>query len=197
VPLGALVLRTACNEVARWHHEIPGADRVRVSVNLSARQFQEPDLLDTVRDAIAESGIAPDLLVLEITESLLMLDVDAAVVTLRRLRELGVRIAIDDFGTGYSSLSYLRRFPIDILKIDKAFIDGITLDGDDATLAEAVVGLGQALRLQTVAEGIESADQKSMLSALGCDYGQGYLFARPGSAEDIVELVRKSHRPDG
>jgi len=193
VPLGELVLRTACLEVARWHRDIPGAEGMRVSVNLSARQFSEPDLLDTVRAALTESGIAPDRLVLEITESLLMQDVDATAVTLGELRELGVRIAIDDFGTGYSSLSYLRRFPIDILKIDKAFIDRITVDRDDATLAEAVVGLGQALRLQTVAEGIESADQRAMLSALGCDYGQGYLFARPGTAEDIAELVRRSY----
>jgi diguanylate cyclase (GGDEF)-like protein/PAS domain S-box-containing protein len=194
VPLGARVLRLACAQVAAWHREIPGAERIRVSINLSARQFQEPGLLDVVRDALTETGIAPDRVVLEITESLLMQDIDATVVTLHELRALGVRIAIDDFGTGYSSLSYLRRFPIDILKIDKAFIDGITASDDDATLAEAVVGLGRALRLQTVAEGIEHADQKSMLSDLGCTYGQGFLFARPGSAEEITALVRETYQ---
>jgi diguanylate cyclase (GGDEF)-like protein/PAS domain S-box-containing protein len=194
VPLGARVLRTACAQVASWHADIPGAANIRVSVNLSARQFQEPGLLDTVRDALADTGVAPGLVVLEITESLLMQDVDAAVVTLHELRRMGVRIAIDDFGTGYSSLSYLRRFPIDILKIDKAFIDGITTNDDDATLAEAVVGLGRALRLQTVAEGIEHADQKSMLSELGCTYGQGYLFARPGTAEEITAIVRDTYQ---
>ena len=194
VPLGAEVLRIACLEVAGWHRDIPGAGQIRVSVNLSARQFQEPDLLDTVRSALAESGIDPGRLVLEITESMLMQDIEATIVTLHQLRDLGVRIAIDDFGTGYSSLSYLRRFPIDILKIDKAFIDGITIDQDDATLAQAVVGLGQALSLQTVAEGIESADQKAMLSELGCTYGQGYLFARPGTATEIESLVREAYQ---
>ncbi len=193
VPLGAQVLRVACAQVAAWHREIAGAERIRVSINLSARQFQEPGLLDTVRDALAETRIEPGHVVLEITESMLMQDIEATVVTLDELRKLGVRIAIDDFGTGYSSLSYLRRFPIDILKIDKAFIDGITANADDATLAEAVVGLGRALRLQTVAEGIEHADQKSILSDLGCTYGQGYLFARPGSADEITEMVREAY----
>ncbi|MET0426754.1 MAG: EAL domain-containing protein [Actinoplanes sp.] len=195
VPLGARVLRLACQEVAAWHRDIPGADRIRVSINLSARQFQEPDLLDTVRDVLTETGIAPEQVVLEITESLLMQDADATVAVLNELRALGVRLAIDDFGTGYSSLSYLRRFPIDILKIDKAFIDGIATNPEDATLAEAVVGLGRALRLQTVAEGIEHADQHSVLSELGCTYGQGFLFARPGTAADIAELVRVAYRP--
>ncbi|WP_203734803.1 putative bifunctional diguanylate cyclase/phosphodiesterase [Paractinoplanes durhamensis] len=196
VALGAHILRVACHEVARWQREIPGAENVRVSINLSARQFQEADLVDTVRAALTDSGIRPDLVVLEITESLLMQDVDATVVTLHELRDLGVRIAIDDFGTGYSSLSYLRRFPIDILKIDKAFIDGITLDSDDATLAEAVVGLGKALRLSTVAEGIEHIDQQEMLSDLGVTYGQGYLFARPGTADEIAAMVREHYGPD-
>ncbi|GIF26670.1 two-component system response regulator [Paractinoplanes tereljensis] len=196
VALGAHILRVACFEVARWQRDIPGAENVRVSINLSARQFQEKDLVDTVRSALTDSGINPGLVVLEITESLLMQDVDATVVTLHELRDLGVRIAIDDFGTGYSSLSYLRRFPIDILKIDKAFIDGITIDSDDATLAEAVVGLGKALRLSTVAEGIEHIDQQSMLSDLGVTYGQGYLFAKPGTADEIAEMVREHYGPD-
>ncbi|WP_430786570.1 putative bifunctional diguanylate cyclase/phosphodiesterase [Actinoplanes sp. G11-F43] len=191
VPLGAGVLRVACQEMARWHREIPGASGMRVSVNLSARQFQEPGLLDTVRSVLAETGIAPEKVVLEITESMLMVDVDATVVVLHRLRELGVRLAIDDFGTGYSSLSYLSRFPIDILKIDKAFVDGITANREDAALAEAVVGLGRALRLQTVAEGIEDPDQQALLTGLGCTYGQGYLFARPISAGEMVALLHE------
>ncbi|MEV6304383.1 EAL domain-containing protein [Actinoplanes sp. NPDC051861] len=195
IGLGAFVLREACRQVADWHRNIPGAERVRVSVNLSARQFQEPGLVDVVRGALTDSGIDPERVVLEITESLLMTDVDATVETLHALRGLGVRIAIDDFGTGYSSLSYLRRFPIDILKIDKAFIDGITVSQDDATLVEAVVGLGKALRLQTVAEGIEEEGQHEMLSDLGCTYGQGYLFAKPGTAEEITEFVRAAYRP--
>ncbi|MDR6317335.1 putative bifunctional diguanylate cyclase/phosphodiesterase [Actinoplanes couchii] len=191
VPLGAGVLRVACQEMARWHREIPGAAAMRVSVNLSARQFQEPGLVDMVREVLAETGIAPEKVVLEITESMAMEDVDATVLVLHRLRDLGVRLAIDDFGTGYSSLSYLSRFPIDILKIDKAFVDGITANREDAALAEAVVGLGRALRLQTVAEGIEQADQQSLLTGLGCTYGQGYLFARPISADEITAMLRE------
>ncbi|WP_158647417.1 bifunctional diguanylate cyclase/phosphodiesterase [Actinoplanes sp. ATCC 53533] len=192
VPLGHWVLAEACRQAAAWHREVPGAQRLRVSVNLSARQFQHTDLVADVAAVLRDSGIDPGRVVLEITESLLMQDTDATISTLRDLRDLGVHIAIDDFGTGYSSLSYLRRFPIDILKIDKAFIDGIATDPDDATLAEAVVQLGRALRLQTVAEGIENVDQHSLLSALGCTYGQGYLFARPAGSEQIEALLRQS-----
>ncbi|AGZ43868.1 putative bifunctional diguanylate cyclase/phosphodiesterase [Actinoplanes friuliensis] len=190
VPLGQWILTTACTQAAAWHRDVPGAERLRVSINLSARQFQDTDLVQDVAEALRTSGIEASRVVLEITESLLMQDTDATISTLRRLRELGVQIAIDDFGTGYSSLSYLRRFPIDILKIDKAFIDGIATDPDDATLAEAVVHLGQALRLQTVAEGIENADQHTLLSDLGCTYGQGFLFARPAASAEIEALLR-------
>jgi diguanylate cyclase (GGDEF)-like protein/PAS domain S-box-containing protein len=201
VPLGHWVLAESCRQVAAWHREIPGAERLRVSINLSARQFQHTDLVGDVAGVLRDSGIDPDRVVLEITESMLMQDTDATIVTLGELRDLGVHIAIDDFGTGYSSLSYLRRFPIDILKIDKAFIDGIATDADDATLAEAVVQLGRALRLQTVAEGIENIDQHELLSALGCTYGQGYLFAKPAGSAQIEALLRQSresgHPQDG
>jgi EAL domain-containing protein (putative c-di-GMP-specific phosphodiesterase class I) len=127
--------------------------------------------------------------VLEITESMLMKDTEATVVTLRELKDLGVRLAIDDFGTGYSSLSYLRQFPVDILKIDRSFVDSMTGDAGDTTLAEAVVQMGRALRLQTVAEGIETTDQWSALRALGCEYGQGYLFAKPAEPADVEALL--------
>jgi diguanylate cyclase (GGDEF)-like protein/PAS domain S-box-containing protein len=192
VPLGHWVLAEACRQAAAWHRDVPGAEQLRVSVNLSARQFQHTELVADVAGVLRDSGIDPGRVVLEITESLLMQDTDATISTLRELRDLGVHIAIDDFGTGYSSLSYLRRFPIDILKIDKAFIDGIATDPDDATLAEAVVQLGRALRLQTVAEGIENVDQHSLLSALGCTYGQGYLFARPAGSAQIEALLHQS-----
>ncbi|MEU8228391.1 EAL domain-containing protein [Actinoplanes sp. NPDC048967] len=197
VPLGHWVLAESCRQVAAWHRDVPGAEQLRISVNLSARQFQHMDLVADVAAVLRDSGIDPGRVVLEITESLLMRDTDATISTLRELRDLGVHIAIDDFGTGYSSLSYLRRFPIDILKIDKAFIDGIATDPDDATLAEAVVQLGRALRLQTVAEGIENIDQHSLLSALGCTYGQGYLFARPAGSAQIEALLRHSDNTTG
>jgi diguanylate cyclase (GGDEF)-like protein/PAS domain S-box-containing protein len=189
VPLGRWVLARACDQAAAWHRDIPGAEGMRVSVNLSPRQFQYAGLVDDVRLILAESGIDPRLVVLEITESLLMHDTDATISTLEQLRALGVRLAIDDFGTGYSSLSYLKRFPVDILKIDRSFIDGMTSDPEDATLAEAVVQLGRALNLQTVAEGIETADQRSALHMLGCEFGQGYLFARPAEPGRIEALL--------
>jgi len=179
VPLGRWVLRQACEQLARWHADWPAARRLRMSVNLSARQFQYDGLVTDVATALRDSGVDPSFLVLEITESMLMRDTDATLATLRTLKELGIRLAIDDFGTGYSSLSYLRQFPVDILKIDRSFVNGMAGEGGDSTLAEAVVQMGRALRLQTVAEGIETTDQWSALRGLGCDYGQGYLFARP------------------
>ncbi len=194
VPLGRWVLRQACLQAAAWHENLPGADDLRVSVNLSPRQFQYAGLIGDVRDVLAETGIDPHRVVLEITESLLMQDTDATIAMLEQLRALGVQLAIDDFGTGYSSLSYLKRFPVDILKIDRSFVDGITTDPEDATLAEAVVQLGRALHLQTVAEGIETHDQHSALRMLGCEYGQGYLFAKPAEPSQIEDLLLKADR---
>ncbi|MEV6931211.1 EAL domain-containing protein [Dactylosporangium sp. NPDC051485] len=189
VPLGRWVLRQACEQLARWRDEFPAAAGIRVNVNLSARQFQHEGLVEEVAGILAETGVDPRQIVLEITESLLMQDTDSTIETLGRLKALGVRLAIDDFGTGYSSLSYLKRFPVDILKIDRSFVDGITTERGDATLAEAVVQLGRALQLQTVAEGIETAEQWSTLQSLGCEFGQGYLFARPGAAEAISSIL--------
>ena len=188
VPLGLWVLQQACAQAVRWQHSRP-ANPLRVSVNLSARQFQYTGLVDDVAKVLTGTGISPNDVVLEITESLLMLDAEATIATLHELKALGVRLAIDDFGTGYSSLSYLRRFPVDIIKIDRSFINGITTEAEDATLTEAVVSLGRSLRLQTVAEGIETQEQSARLTALGCDYGQGFLFARPVRAEDIEPML--------
>jgi EAL domain-containing protein (putative c-di-GMP-specific phosphodiesterase class I) len=150
-----------------------------VNVNISARQLQEPGLVQDVAEALRESGLAPHHLVLEITESALMHDAAAAVGWLNELKKLGVQLAIDDFGTGYSSLSYLRQFPIDTLKIDKSFVDGMGQDGERSALAGAIIDLGRTLGLKTVAEGIEQPSQLAELEALGCDIGQGYHFARP------------------
>ena len=159
-----------------------------MSVNLSARQLQQPGLIAEVAEALQESGLAPEHLILEITESILMHDAEAAIGWLQQLKGLGVQLAIDDFGTGYSSLSYLRQFPVDTLKIDKVFVDGIGNHPEDAALASAIIELGHTLGLKTVAEGVELDGQVAKLSKLGCDFGQGYYFARPLEPQAVEAL---------
>jgi diguanylate cyclase (GGDEF)-like protein/PAS domain S-box-containing protein len=185
LPIGRWVLKEACRRAARWGREVAAARGVGVAVNLSARQFQDPALLAVVAEALAESGLEPDRLTLEITESVVMQDTQATVAKLGGLKALGVQLAIDDFGTGYSSLSYLQRFPIDVLKIDRAFVSGLTKSEDAAVLTRTIVQMAQTLRLRAVAEGIEDGDQLERLRALGCDLGQGYHFARPLPSEAL------------
>jgi EAL domain-containing protein (putative c-di-GMP-specific phosphodiesterase class I) len=188
VPLGRWALAEACQQLAAWDalDGTAAAGRARyVAVNVSGRQLQEAGFVDDVRAALAGAGLAPGRLLLEITESVMMEDAQAARARLAELKAEGVRVAIDDFGTGYSSLAYLRDFPVDVLKIDKSFVDGVALGGDGAALATAVVTIGQALSLTTVAEGIEDAAQLARLRALGCARGQGYYFARPLPPADV------------
>jgi EAL domain-containing protein (putative c-di-GMP-specific phosphodiesterase class I) len=173
------VLRAACQAAAGWSAHHPTVGPLRVSVNVSGRQLEDPGLVDDVAQALADAKLDPSRLVIEITETALMHNVQTALAQLQALKALGVRLAVDDFGTGYSSLSYLRQFPVDIVKIDKSFIDGVTCGGDDATFLEAILRLGEALNLGTVAEGIETEDQADALRRVGCQFGQGYLFARP------------------
>jgi diguanylate cyclase (GGDEF)-like protein len=175
VPIGRWILREACRQVREWQLRLERPE-LRVSVNLSARQFREHDIIGTVRAALAETGLPAGSLILEITESGLMRRTAATISRLEALRELGAHLAIDDFGTGYSSLSYLERFPIDILKIDRTFVSTGTAA---SPIARAVIELGRTLELEVIAEGIEHADQARWLADLGCRYGQGYLFARP------------------
>jgi diguanylate cyclase (GGDEF)-like protein len=203
VPIGRFVLREACRQVNAWHAAHPGRPPMTVSVNLSARELQEPDLIASVRDALDASGLDPAHLVLEITESVLVVDLPTTVGTLHELRALGLRLAVDDFGTGYSSLAYLENLPVDVLKIDKSFVDRIgepATAGPDAAQAggtdarrpvmvSAISQLGHALHLQLVAEGIEQPEQLETLRALGCQYGQGYHFSRPLPAEALGELL--------
>ena len=187
VPIGRWVLRRACREAQRWTRErgLP----VRITVNLSGRQLQEPGIVDDVREALVDSGLSPGQLVLEITESMLMHDTVLSMARLTALKALGVSLALDDFGTGYSSLSYLQRYPIDILKIDKAFVDDIDQGGEGPVLASAIIALGATLRMNTVAEGIETEPQRGQLLALGCQLGQGYLFSPPLDAEEFWHLL--------
>jgi EAL domain-containing protein (putative c-di-GMP-specific phosphodiesterase class I) len=178
VDLGRWVTAEACHQAAQLHASGEAGPDFSISVNLSVRQLQHPDVVADVRAAIESSGIDPRMLVLEITESVMMADYELASRRLAQLKELGVRIAMDDFGTGYSSLSYLSRFPVDILKMDRSFLaSGASPQAAD--LAAAIISLGESLKLEVVAEGIELAGQYDSLRDLGCDLGQGFFIARP------------------
>jgi diguanylate cyclase (GGDEF)-like protein len=188
VDIGQWVLEKACHTAARWQQAHPGA-RLTMAVNLSARQLATPDIVDHVAAALADSGIEPRSLILEMTESVLVEDSDTAAQRLRELRALGVRLAIDDFGTGYSSLSYLRQFPIDILKIDRSFIDTITDRSQLPAIVRGLIELAKTLRLQTVAEGIELEVQLDTLRDQHCEFGQGFFFAEPLELDRATELL--------
>ena len=176
VPIGAWVLEQACQRLAHWQLTDPS---LTVAVNLSVRQIVSPGIVEMVANALTRSSIHPSSLCLEITESVFMNDADFFGETLLRLRALGVRLSIDDFGTGYSSLSYLKRFPVDAVKVDKAFIDGLGTDPHDSALVAAIVAMADALGLAVTAEGVESAEQLGILRELQCGRGQGYFLARP------------------
>ena len=188
-PIGRWVLIKACRQGRLWQSKY--ANPPVISVNLSACQFQEPGLVELVGFVLSATGLDPQLLKLEITESAVMADAARAVDTLKQLKELGVGLAIDDFGTGYSSLNYLRRFQVDALKIDRAFVSGLGSDGGDRAIVEAVVGLAHTLGLEVVAEGIETTEQVLQLRAMGCEQGQGFHFGRPQSASSIEALLEK------
>ena len=150
-----------------------------MSVNLSGRQFQHPSLVADIGHVLLQSGLAPSALKFEITESVVMQDAEVTIVALHELKQLGIQLAIDDFGTGYSSLSYLKRFRVDTLKVDRSFVNGLGEDSMDTAIVQSVVALAKALHMDVTAEGIETQAQRAELLALGCDRGQGYLFARP------------------
>lgn len=184
VPLGQWVLDQACRQVAAWHAEYPKSDRLTVSVNLSPRQFQNRGLLEDVKRALTQSGLPPTSLKLEITEGTIMRDVEATILTLGQLKALGIQLAVDDFGTGYSSLAYLKRLPLDVLKIDRSFVAGISDDREDRAIVKAIISLAKSLDLSITAEGIETEDQAALLREWACERGQGYYFSRPLSATD-------------
>jgi diguanylate cyclase (GGDEF)-like protein len=197
IPVGRWVLRQACSQIREWQDRYPTQPPLSVSVNLSARQFIDARLVDDVRAALADAELDASSLTLEITESLLMTDAEAAVAKLTAIKALGVRLAIDDFGTGYSSLSYLQRFPIDVLKIDRAFVDGVG-GPEGSALVRSIVDIGRTLRLETIAEGVERPEQPSQLVELECGLGQGYLMKRPQDAAEIDRYLARTvpaHRP--
>jgi diguanylate cyclase (GGDEF)-like protein/PAS domain S-box-containing protein len=187
VPLGEWVLRTACRQTKEWHER--GAGPLRVAVNLSARQFQQQDLVQMVKSALEEVDLDPSALELEITETTAMQNADVSVEVLRALRAIGVGISIDDFGMGYSSLNYLKRFPINAVKIDRAFVNDLATDEGDAAIVSAVIGMARSLRLRVVAEGVETAAQFAFLRSRKCDEAQGFYFSRPVSADELTESL--------
>jgi diguanylate cyclase (GGDEF)-like protein len=193
LPLGRWVLREACREAARWEQMLPTVP-ITVSVNVSSHQLVHAGFMADLTDALEESGLTPQRLVLEITERVIMRDTALNLERLRQMKGLGVRLAIDDFGTGFSSLAYLQRFPVDVIKIDKAFVKSVAISASDAALARTIIMLSETLNLKTVAEGIEYRDQQETLRDLGCQLGQGFLFARPLSASDIRALLRAHAR---
>jgi EAL domain-containing protein (putative c-di-GMP-specific phosphodiesterase class I) len=185
IPMGRWILETACCEGARIRERFPRSEPLTMSVNLSVRQLQSETLVADVREALEVSGLPATALVLEITESLMLTDTDFAMLQLHNLKALGIRLAMDDFGTGYSSLSYLSRFPVDILKMDRSFVGS----KDNDTLTSAIIALGASLSLEVVAEGIELPEQASSLEELGCELGQGFLFARPMNSDALTEFL--------
>jgi diguanylate cyclase (GGDEF)-like protein/PAS domain S-box-containing protein len=190
VSIGAWVIEQACRQAQTWRQE--GVPDLTMSVNLSALQFRRPGLIETVAGALARSGLPPHLLELELTESILLQDVENTLDTVRQLKALGVRLAIDDFGTGYSSLSYLKRFAVDRLKIDQSFVRDITTDPDDAAIVSAIIQLARSLRLGIIAEGVETAEQLAFLREAGCGEVQGYLFSQPLTPAALDAFLRKS-----
>jgi EAL domain-containing protein (putative c-di-GMP-specific phosphodiesterase class I) len=189
VALGEWVLQTVCAQLKNWH--AAGLEPLRVAVNLSACQFRQSMLRQQVRRILDETGVAPEWLELELTESVIMDDIQTSSTILRELKNMGVGISMDDFGTGYSSLSLLKRLPLDTLKIDRSFVRDITTDADDAAIVDAVISLAHSLRLRVIAEGVETIEQLEFLNSRGCDEVQGYLYSRPLPVTGIEAWLRE------
>ncbi|MBT8454231.1 MAG: EAL domain-containing protein [Deltaproteobacteria bacterium] len=193
--VGGWVLQTACEQMRRW--QALELQPMRMSVNVSAQQFEDPLLIDKVRSALAKTELAPELLELELTESCLMSDPAQAGALLRQIRDIGVRIAIDDFGTGYSSLTYLNEFPLNALKIDKSFVQSVESTDRGGPISNMIIGLGKNLGLQVIAEGVETPAQLAYMQEHGCDIAQGYLYSRPESPEDLTPWLMANQRTSG
>ena len=188
--LGEWVLRAACGQLRRWRDA--GLD-LNISVNVSARQFQQADLVERIVEVMDETGVEPAWLEIELTESSVMEDAERAIASLRKLKQHGVRVAIADFGTGYSSLSYLKRLPLDVLKIDQSFVHGVTADHDSAAIVKAIIGLARSLGIEVIAEGVELQGDVDFLSAWGCHQAQGFFFGRPVPPDEFQRLFPISH----
>lgn len=190
IPLGEWILMTACHQIKVWNQQFPST-ALKMNINLSRRQFDQSDLVPKIKDILVDLGMPGQCLQLEITESMIMRDVQASHRLMSELKALGIQLAIDDFGTGYSSLSYLHRFPTDTLKIDRSFVSGMEKSSEDQNIVETIISLGQKLGMQLVAEGIDSADQVHLLRSAGCHFGQGYYFSRPLPVEEATQFLEK------
>jgi EAL domain-containing protein (putative c-di-GMP-specific phosphodiesterase class I) len=190
VPIGQWVLREACCQMAEWQAHFDHQPPFTVSVNLSARQFKQVNLAQQVAEALAATGLSAQCLKLEITESAIMEEAQAAIATLSQLRALGVQVQIDDFGTGYSSLSYLHRFPVDTLKIDRSFIWRMGVDGDNTEIVRTIITLAHELGMSVIAEGLETPEQLERVTRLACEQGQGFLISRPLAVEQVAQFIR-------
>lgn len=191
LPIGEWILNTACQQLARWAAD-SATSHLKLAVNVSAKQFLEPDFADKVLGALSSSGANPGLLKLELTESVMVSDADSVVEKMLRLRQHGVRFSLDDFGTGYSSLAYLKRLPLEQLKIDQSFVRNLLRDANDTTIVRAVINLGQSLGLEVIAEGVETTAQRDVLTTYGCDYFQGYLFGRPQPLDKFERMIHEN-----
>lgn len=191
VPLTQWVLRRACEQGQAWR--AMGLSPLCISVNVSAIDFRQRDFTDNLAEILTQTGLPPAQLELEITESVLMQNVDDTVATLNTIKAMGVRLALDDFGTGYSSLSYLRRFSIDVLKIDQSFVRGMSVNSQDAQLISAIIGMGKSLNMSIIAEGVETIEQLNFLQAQRCEEGQGFLFSKAVPPKDFAQLMQAGH----
>jgi EAL domain-containing protein (putative c-di-GMP-specific phosphodiesterase class I) len=193
VPVTLWMLRESCSQLARWNKAFPETP-LMMSVNLSGKHFMQNDLVEQIRDVLSETRINPANLKLELTESAVMENAERVILMLRELKKLGVQLSIDDFGTGYSSLSYLHRFPIDTLKIDRSFVSEMETGSENGEIVRTIVSLAKTLRMNVVAEGIESIHQIHQLQILGCEFGQGFLFSRPVPLGDAEKLIVDNNR---
>ena len=194
IPMTVQILNSACRQIVKWQKELGPSKSLSVAVNLSGKHFAHPSLVEQITTVISETGISPSSLKLELTESAVMDNAEAAIAMLKQIKETGVQVSIDDFGTGYSSLSYLHRFPIDQLKVDRSFVSAMEENTENGEIVRTVIALAKALRLKVVAEGIESIHQFHQLRILGCEYGQGYLFSKPLPVKDIERLIHDNTR---
>ena len=190
LPIGQWILKEACQQMREWQEKYPLSNLLTMSVNLSARQLEQPSLSEQIAEILKDARLDPKLLRLEITESVIMHNAEQAVTTVKQLRDMGVRVSIDDFGTGYSSLGYLHRFPVDTLKVDRSFINRIGNDGENAEIVQTIIDLASNLDMEVIAEGVETIEQLDFLRRINCKYGQGYYYSRPLDSKSAAEVLR-------